>query len=67
METLDLYVEAAVGIELDTLCLFEIFGKVLLVSLLDGDELLHDLVIVLVLLEVLEEVKICDPLVVSEE
>ena len=41
METLDLYVEAAVGVQFDALCLFEIFGKVLLVSLLDGDELLQ--------------------------
>ena len=67
METLDLYVEAAVGVQFDALCLFEIFGKVLLVSLLDGDELLHYLVIVLVLLEILEKIEVCNPLVAAEE
>ena len=67
METLDLYVEAGIRIELDALCLFEVLGKVLLVVLLDGNELLHYLVVVLVLLELLELVKICDPLVVAEQ
>ena len=54
-------------VELDALCLFEVFGEVLLVGLLDGDELLHDLVIVLVLLKALEKIEVCDPLVVAEK
>ena len=67
METLDLYVEAGIRVELDALCLLEVFGELLLVSLLDGNELLHYLVVVLILFELLELVEICNPLVVAQK